>query len=100
MEPFASHVIGDVKGSPLFDDVERGAIALQFTLTGTEGLDFFAVLVIDVIPVLSGFDRRYALATDTHVREQQDEYGEYYLHFGTSKIMVSNYNQSVSSILL
>ena len=100
MEPFGFHVIGDVKGSTLLDDIERGAVALQLTLTSTDCLDLFAVLVVDVIPVFRCFNRGNTLATDTHDREQQDEYGEYNLHFGSSKIMVSNYNQGVSSILL
>ena len=84
----------------MFDNVERAAITLQLTLTGADGFYLLTILVVDVIPVFRGLNRRYALATDTHDREQHDEYGEYNLHFGSSKIMVSNYNQGVSSILL
>jgi hypothetical protein len=84
----------------LLDDIKAGTIPLQFALTGADGLDLLAVLVVDIIPVFSCFNRGNTLATDNHDREQHDEYGEYNLHFGSSKIMVSNYNQGVSSILL
>ena len=84
----------------MFDNVERAAITLQLTLTGADGLNLLTVLVINVIPALRCLNRGNTLATDTHDREQQDEYGEYNLHFGSSKIMVSSYNQGVNSILL
>ena len=41
MQPFAVHVVGNIERRPLFDDIERAAITLQFTLTGTEGFYFF-----------------------------------------------------------
>ena len=100
MQTFAFRVIGDVKGSPLFDDIKGRAVALQLALTGADGLNLLTVLVINVIPALRCLNRGNTLATDTHDREQQDEYGEYNLHFGSSKIMVSSYNQGVNSILL
>ena len=100
MEPFAFHVIGDIESSPLLNYIKGGAVAFQFALTGTDGLYLLAILVVDVVPVFRCLNRGNTLATDTHDREQHDEYGEYNLHFGSSKIMVSNYNQGVSSILL
>ena len=45
-----------IERRPLFDDIERAAITLQFTLTGTEGFYLFAVLVIDIVPALRRFD--------------------------------------------
>ena len=50
MQPFAFYVVGNIERGTLFDDIERTAITLQFTLTGAKGLYLFAVLVIDVIP--------------------------------------------------
>ena len=100
VKSLAFHIIGDVKGSPLLDDIKAGTIPLQFALTGADGLDLLAVLIVDIVPIFRCFNRGNTLATDTHDREQHDEYGEYNLHFGSSKIMVSNYNQGVSSILL
>lgn len=64
MQPFAVHVIGNIERGTLFDDIERTAITLQFTLTGAKGLYLFAVLVIDVVPVLRCFDMAYALCLE------------------------------------
>ena len=96
MQPLSFHVIGDIERRALFDDIERRAIAFQLTLTGTESLYLFAILVVDVIPVFRCFNMADALATDTHDREQQDDYGEYNLHFGSLKI----YHLTISSIAL
>ena len=95
-----SKLWGSLQSSPLFYNIKGGAIALQFALTGADGLDLLTILVVDIIPVFRGLNRGYTLATDTHDREQNDEYGEYNLHFGSVKLMVSNYNQGVSPILL
>lgn len=64
MQPFAVHVIGNIERGTLFDDIERTAITLQFTLTGAKGLYLFAVLVIDVVSVLRCFDMAYALCLE------------------------------------
>ena len=47
MKPFSIYIVGDIERRSLFNDIESTAIALQFTLTGTEGLYLFAILVID-----------------------------------------------------
>ncbi len=41
----------------MFDDIERGTIALQFALAGAEGFYLLAVLVIDIVPGLGGLDK-------------------------------------------
>ena len=80
MESFAIDIIGNIKGRPLLYYIKGGAIALQFTLTGTESFNLFAVLVIDIIPVLRGLNMAYALCLEVGHGEQQDD-GQYeFLH--------------------
>ena len=58
----------------MFDNVERRTVPLQLTLTGAESLDFFAILVVDIVPVLRGLNMAYALRPKSERREQHDYY--------------------------
>jgi len=69
MQSFAIHIIGDIERCPLFNDIERTAIALQFALTSAEGFYLFAVLVIDIVPVFRCLDVAYALSFQTSDNE-------------------------------
>ena len=61
LQTFAVGIVCDVEGLALFDDVERGTVALQLALAGADGPYFFAVLVVDVVPVLCCLDVTDAL---------------------------------------
>ena len=89
MQTFPVYIIGDIERRTLFDDIERAAITLQLTLTGAESFDLFAILVIDVVPVLRCLDMAYTLPPKSECREQQNYYKNDILHKTVCK---DNYN--------
>ena len=72
MKSFAAYIVGDVERRTLFNDIERRAVAFQFALTGAEGLDLFAVLVIDIIPCLCRLYMADGLRPQASDREDKD----------------------------
>ena len=73
MESFAVDIIGHIEGRTLLYYIKGGAIALQFTLTGTESFNLFAVLIVDIVSVLRGLNMAYALGLEVGHGEQQED---------------------------
>ena len=71
MKSLSVDIIGHIESRSLFDDVERTAIPLQLTLTGADGLDLFAVLIVDIVPVLRCLNMADALCLQTNYRQKQ-----------------------------
>ena len=72
MKSLAAHIVSDVKHRTLFNDIERRTVTLQLALTGTEGLDLLAVLIIDVIPCLCRLYIADGLRPQASDREDKD----------------------------
>ena len=72
MKSLAVYIVCDVERRTLFDDIERRAVTLQLALTGAEGLDLLAVLIIDVIPCLCRFYIADGLRPQASGRENKD----------------------------
>ena len=60
----------DVNPRTVLHNKDGGAEPFQLPDSGTEGLDFLAILVIDVVPAFGGLDIADALCTNTGRREQ------------------------------
>ena len=72
MKSLAAYIVCDVERRTLFDDIERRTVTLQLALTGTEGLDLSAVLIIDIIPCLCRLYIADGLRPQTSDREDKD----------------------------
>ena len=80
VEAPAARIVGDVETRALLDDIERGTIAFQLTLTGAERPNPLAVLVVDVVPRPRRLDVADGLCLQSRCREEHEEKDEQTFH--------------------
>ena len=68
MQPLTVHIISHIECCPLLYYIKGGTITLQFTLTGTESFDFFAILIVDIVPALRCLNMANALRPKSECR--------------------------------